>query len=73
MVKKSIIADVRDYKRLLKEIKNSKATIVFHLAAQPLVRYSYLLPKETFDTNVVGSLNLLECVRKIKKVRFVYV
>ena len=69
VVKKSIIADVRDYKKLYKEIKNSKATIVFHLAAQPLVRYSYLLPKETFDTNVVGSLNVLECVRKIKKVR----
>ena len=69
VVKKSIIADVRDYKKLYKEIKNSKATIIFHLAAQPLVRYSYLLPKETFDTNVVGSLNVLECVRKINKVR----
>jgi CDP-glucose 4,6-dehydratase len=59
IIKKSIIADVRDYKRLFKEIKKSKATIIFHLAAQPLVRYSYLLPKETFDTNVVGSLNIL--------------
>ena len=69
VVNKSIIADVRDYKKLFKEIKNSKATIVFHLAAQPLVRYSYLLPKETFDTNVVGSLNILECIRKIPKIK----
>jgi len=69
IIKKSVIADVRDYKRLYKEIKKSNATIVFHLAAQPLVRYSYLLPKETFDTNVLGSLNILECVRKIKKIK----
>ena len=69
IIKKSVIADVRDYKRLYREIKNSNATIVFHLAAQPLVRYSYLLPKETFDTNVLGSLNILECVRKIKKIK----
>ena len=69
IIKKSIIADVRDYKRLFKEIKKSKATIIFHLAAKPLVRYSYLLPKETFDTNVVGSLNILESVRKIKKIK----
>ncbi len=69
LIKKSIIADVRDYKRLYKEIKNSNATILFHLAAQPLVRYSYLLPKETFDINVVGSLNILECVRKINKIK----
>ena len=69
IIKKSIIADVRDYKRLFKEIKKSNATIIFHLAAKPLVRYSYLLPKETFDTNIVGSLNILESVRKIKKIK----
>ena len=69
IIKKSVIADVRDYKRLHSEMKNSNASIVFHLAAQPLVRYSYLLPKETFDTNFLGSLNILECVRKIKKIK----
>ena len=69
IIKKSIIADVRDYKKIYNEIKNSNSTILFHLAAQPLVRYSYLLPKETFDTNVVGSLNILECIRKIKKIK----
>ena len=59
LIKKSIIADVRDYRRLYKEIKKSKASILFHLAAQPLVRYSYIDPKETFDTNFSGSLNVL--------------
>jgi len=66
---KSIIADVRDYKKLYSEIKKSNADIVFHLAAQPLVRYSYLYPKKTFDTNVLGTLNILECTRKIKKIK----
>ena len=69
LIKKSIIADVRDYKRLYKEIKKSKASILFHLAAQPLVRYSYTNPKETFDTNFSGSLNVLECIKQIKGVK----
>ena len=68
VIKKSIIADVRDFKRLDYEIKKSKSTIVFHLAAQPLVRYSYLQPKETFDTNFTGSLNILESVKRNKKI-----
>ena len=66
VIKKSIIADVRDFKRLDYEIKKSKSTIVFHLAAQPLVRYSYLQPKETFDTNFTGSLNILSQEKKQK-------
>ena len=69
IIKRSVIADVRDQKKLHKEIKDSKATIVFHLAAQPLVRYSYSQPKETFDTNFSGTLNILECVRKIKSIK----
>ena len=69
ILQKSVIADVRDYKKLYSEIKRSNANILFHLAAQPLVRYSYLYPKKTFDTNMSGTLNILECVRKIKKVR----
>ena len=59
-LRKSIIADVRDYKRLFAEVKKSRASIVFHLAAQPLVRHSYTYPKETFDTNFTGSLNILK-------------
>jgi len=69
ILKKSIIADIRDYKKLSSEIKKSKASIVFHLAAQPLVRYSYLEPKETFDTNFTGTLNIMECIKNNKKIK----
>ena len=69
IIKKSIISDVKNYSKLESEIKNSKATILFHLAAQPLVRYSYLNPKETFDTNFSGSLNVLECIKKNKGIK----
>ena len=69
LVKKSIIADVRNHENLLKQIKFSKANIIFHLAAQPLVRQSYLEPKETFETNIIGTLNILECIRKIKSIK----
>lgn len=68
-IDRSIIADVRNFDSLEKEIKKSKATIIFHLAAQPLVRYSYSNPKETFDTNFSGSLNILEIIRKTKLIK----
>ena len=69
IIEKSIYADIRNYKKLYKEIKKSKANIVIHLAAQPLVRYSYIEPKETFETNILGSLNILEIVRKINTIK----
>ena len=69
IIKKSVIADVRDFNRLKSEILKSKATIIFHLAAQPLVRYSYAYPKETYDTNFLGTLNVLEVVRKNKFIK----
>ena len=68
IVKKSIIADVRDFKKLYKEIKKSNASIIFHLAAQPLVRMSYIHPKDTFDVNFIGTLNILQIIKKIKKI-----
>lgn len=68
-LKKSIIGDIRDYKKLSKEIKNSKASILFHLAAQPLVRASYSEPQETFDVNTRGTLNILEAIRKNTKIK----
>jgi CDP-glucose 4,6-dehydratase len=69
ILEKSIYADIRNYKRLIKEIKKSQANVIFHLAAQPLVRYSYIEPKETFETNILGTLNILESVKKIKKIK----
>ena len=68
VIKKSVIGDVRDYNKLYHEIKKSNSTIIFHLAAQPLVRLSYLHPKDTFDTNFSGSLNVLHCIKKIKRI-----
>ena len=60
---RSVIGDVRDFSALKRAFDASKPEIVFHLAAQPLVRESYRAPMETFDTNVMGTVNLLECVR----------
>ncbi len=60
---KSITGDVRDYKKLKKTFDDAKPEIVFHLAAQPLVRESYISPRETYETNVMGTVNILDCVR----------
>lgn len=59
------IADVRDKKSLKKAIKKANPDFVFHLAAQSLVRKSYSCPVETFETNVIGSLNVLEGLREL--------
>lgn len=65
----SEINDIRDRDKLKKSIESFQPDVVFHLAAQPLVRYSYNNPIETFETNVIGSVNLLEAVRTCKSVR----
>lgn len=62
----SIIADIRDKDRLEKEILDFQPDFIFHLAAQPLVRYSYEHPLETFETNVMGTGNVLNAVRKLR-------
>jgi len=56
-------ADVRDKDRLLAEVRDFQPEFVFHLAAQPLVRYSYAHPVETYETNVMGTVYLLEALR----------
>ena len=58
----SVIGDVRDYDSLKKCFDEVKPEIVFHLAAQPIVRDSYKDPRYTYDTNVMGTVNILECV-----------
>lgn len=57
------IGDVRDRPALANLLNTFKPEIVFHLAAQPLVRYAYSEPLLTFETNAMGTLNLLECIR----------
>ena len=64
-----IEADVRDDKKLMLTMQEFQPEIVFHLAAQALVRPSYDHPRTTFETNVMGSVNLLEAVRATKSVR----
>ena len=59
----SFTGDVRNYEQLRSILQWAKPEIVFHLAAQPLVRESYLYPRETYETNVMGTVNLLEAVR----------
>jgi CDP-glucose 4,6-dehydratase len=60
--------DVRDAQKLAKLIKHAQPEVVFHLAAQPLVRESYLIPLETFSTNVMGTANVLDALRGLDSV-----
>lgn len=59
----SVIGDIRDREHLLKVFKETKPEIVFHLAAQPIVRDSYKNPVYTYETNVMGTVNICEAVR----------
>jgi len=60
----STIGDIRESKDLLAAMDRCKPDIVIHMAAQPLVRYSYREPVETYSTNVMGTVHLLEAVRQ---------
>jgi CDP-glucose 4,6-dehydratase len=59
----SVIGDIRDFDKVLVAFKTFKPEIVFHLAAQPIVRESYKDPRYTYETNVMGTCNILECIR----------
>lgn len=59
----SVIGDIRDYTSLKKAFDEAQPEIVLHLAAQPIVRDSYKDPVYTYETNVMGTVNILECVR----------
>lgn len=59
----SVIGDIRDFDALKAAFDEAKPEIVLHLAAQPIVRDSYKNPRYTYETNVMGTVNLLECVR----------
>lgn len=66
-----IIGDVRDFRELRKVFGEYQPEFVFHLAAQPIVRESYTNPKETYDINVGGTVNVLECCRLTDSVRVI--
>ena len=67
----STVGDIRDFEALKAWFDNTRPEIVLHLAAQPIVRDSYKEPRDTYETNVMGTVNLLECVRISNTVRSV--
>ncbi len=66
-------ADIRDIDKLKKFVKENQPEIIFHLAAQPIVRISYDDPRDTYDTNIFGIINLLEAVREVKSVKAIVI
>lgn len=68
---RSVIGDIRDREKLERVFQETEPQLVIHLAAQPLVRESYKDPVGTYETNVMGTVNLLECVRRTPSVRSV--
>jgi CDP-glucose 4,6-dehydratase len=62
-----IIGDIRDLPKLRRALQGAKPDFVFHLAAQPIVRESYAQPVETFETNLLGTIYVLESLRDLKK------
>jgi CDP-glucose 4,6-dehydratase len=67
--KHDLIVDVRDSTQLKESVEKINPEIIIHFAAQSLVRYSYLNPQETFETNIMGTINLLEATKKLKNLK----
>ncbi len=65
----SVIGDLRDFNQIAEVVRDAQPDIIFHMAAQPLVRYSYQAPIETYATNVMGTVHLLEAARKTASVK----
>lgn len=72
-LEQSHIADIRDLEKLQKAMADARPEIVIHMAAQPLVRYSYSNPVETYATNVMGTVHVLESIRALDCVRAVVI
>ncbi len=70
---KSYLNNICDLSLLQKALTEVKPDIIFHLAAQPLVRYSYQNPIETYQTNVMGTLNVMEAARNCESVKAIVV
>ena len=67
----SVVGDVRDFQHLQNVFTEAQPEIVFHLAAQPIVRESYREPRYTYETNVMGTVNVLDCVRQCSSIKSV--
>jgi CDP-glucose 4,6-dehydratase len=70
---KHVAADIRDADRLATEVQAAQPSVVFHLAAQAIVRRAYAEPREAFETNVMGTVNVLEAARSCPSVRAVVI
>jgi CDP-glucose 4,6-dehydratase len=68
-----VVADVRDADRVAAEVAAARPSVIFHLAAQAIVRTAYAQPRETFETNVMGTVNVLEAARACDSVQAVVV
>jgi len=71
--KKNFYSDINNLKKIKKKLSQSKPEIIFHLAAQPLVSESYSDPVNTFNTNIMGTVNLLEAARNIKSIKSIVI
>ena len=69
IIQNSTIGDIRNLDELKNSVKKAKPSVIFHMAAQPLVRQSYNDPIETFTTNIMGTVNLFEVARKIESIK----
>ena len=69
LIRTSHIGDVRDFENVQRAMQQAGPDILIHMAAQPLVRYSYDHPVETYATNVMGTVHVLEAARKIESIR----
>src|SRR5438045_2981907 len=70
---KHVVADVRDVDTLAATVQAAQPSVIFHLAARALVRRAYTEPRDTFETNVMGTVNVLEAARACSSVRAVVV
>lgn len=68
-IKADLRADIRDGEKMKMIFHEYQPEIVFHLAAQPLVRLSYVIPVETYETNVMGTIHVMEAIRETKSVK----
>ena len=72
-IKKNFFSDINDSKKLKKKINDVKPDVLFHLAAQPLVSDSFINPLKTFNTNVMGTVNVLNSIRKNNSLKSVVI
>lgn len=68
---RSLVGDIRDFEVVRSAVRETEPEVVIHMAAQSLVRRSYEAPQETYSTNVMGTLNVLEAIRSVPSVRAV--